>query len=257
MSAMPEVMAAADAMPAGPEVDGPARRHDRAGQRDHYGWQPGKRRGAGDAAAGDSRPVSCQVRPQQQRGASGDQRQLQHAAHEVQCAAGSGLCRSGPNGRPTVRDATYTAMTIAFPVMPSQSQTRDAPDQDRWPDHLGPGDDHEEDAIQGVFREMLKRHCEMNGRGAGGGKLPPGRSEGTAGQLLTRCGRSCPRAQKCSCRASSVDPNAPGLLLPVMQAVVCPKGAAPAASPCWLMFPAAARRIRAGAFRVMLQQLTY
>jgi hypothetical protein len=27
-------------------------------------------------------------------------------------------CKSGPNGRPTVRDATYTAITMAFPAMP-------------------------------------------------------------------------------------------------------------------------------------------
>src|SRR5690242_20739341 len=37
----------------------------------------------------------------------------------------SALCRSGPNGRPIVRDATYTAMTMAFPAIPSQSQSRD------------------------------------------------------------------------------------------------------------------------------------
>src|SRR5277367_1283888 len=37
----------------------------------------------------------------------------------------SGLCRSGPNGRPTVRDATYTAITMAIPAMPSHSQSRD------------------------------------------------------------------------------------------------------------------------------------
>src|SRR5215470_16815059 len=37
----------------------------------------------------------------------------------------SALCRSGPNGRPTVRDATYTATTTMFPAIPSQSQSRD------------------------------------------------------------------------------------------------------------------------------------
>src|ERR1700722_17169284 len=37
----------------------------------------------------------------------------------------SELCRSGPNGRPAVRDATYTAMTAAFPAMPSHSHSRD------------------------------------------------------------------------------------------------------------------------------------
>src|SRR5215469_2687882 len=38
---------------------------------------------------------------------------------------GSGWCRSGPNGRPTVRDATYTATIAAFPAMPSPSHHRD------------------------------------------------------------------------------------------------------------------------------------
>ena len=37
----------------------------------------------------------------------------------------SGLCRSGPNGRPTVRDSTYTTMMMAFPAMPSDSHSRD------------------------------------------------------------------------------------------------------------------------------------
>src|SRR5262249_9305478 len=38
---------------------------------------------------------------------------------------GSAWCKSGPNGRPTVRDATYTAITMAFPAMPSRSHSRD------------------------------------------------------------------------------------------------------------------------------------
>src|SRR5579859_4536364 len=37
----------------------------------------------------------------------------------------SAWCKSGPNGSPTVRDAAYTAMTMAFPAMPSHSQSRD------------------------------------------------------------------------------------------------------------------------------------
>src|SRR6266849_1267677 len=37
----------------------------------------------------------------------------------------SAWCKAGPNGRPTVRDATYTAITMAFPAMPSQSQSLD------------------------------------------------------------------------------------------------------------------------------------
>src|SRR5215469_14074209 len=37
----------------------------------------------------------------------------------------SALFRSGPNGRPTVRDSTYTMMMIALPAMPSDSQRRD------------------------------------------------------------------------------------------------------------------------------------
>ncbi len=37
----------------------------------------------------------------------------------------SGLLMSGPTGRPTVRDATYTAMMIALPSMPSHSTARD------------------------------------------------------------------------------------------------------------------------------------
>src|SRR5215469_7890499 len=39
--------------------------------------------------------------------------------------AGSAWCRSGPNGRPAVRDAAYTATTAAFPAMASSSQGRD------------------------------------------------------------------------------------------------------------------------------------
>src|SRR5215470_4601222 len=38
---------------------------------------------------------------------------------------GSAWCRSGPNGRPVLRDAAYTAITMAFPAMPSHSQGRD------------------------------------------------------------------------------------------------------------------------------------
>ena len=37
----------------------------------------------------------------------------------------SAWCKSGPNGRPTVRDATYTAITMAFPARPSHSHSRD------------------------------------------------------------------------------------------------------------------------------------
>ncbi len=37
----------------------------------------------------------------------------------------SAWCKSGPNGRPAVRDATYTAITMAFPAMPSHSHGRD------------------------------------------------------------------------------------------------------------------------------------
>ena len=37
----------------------------------------------------------------------------------------SGWCRSGPNGSPAVRDATYTARTMAFPPIPAHSHGRD------------------------------------------------------------------------------------------------------------------------------------
>ena len=37
---------------------------------------------------------------------------------------GSGLPTSGPTGSPVVRDATYTAMTRAFPAVPSHSHSR-------------------------------------------------------------------------------------------------------------------------------------
>src|SRR6185437_2109181 len=48
----------------------------------------------------------------------------------------SGLCRSGPNGRPTVRDATYAAMITALPAMPSQSQSRDDRHSKRTTGHI-------------------------------------------------------------------------------------------------------------------------
>src|SRR5258707_1017524 len=47
----------------------------------------------------------------------------------------SAWCKSGPNGSPTVRDATYTAMTMAFPAMPSPSHSRDGR-QSRTPGHI-------------------------------------------------------------------------------------------------------------------------
>ena len=47
----------------------------------------------------------------------------------------SAWCKSGPNGRPAVRDATYTAITMAFPAMPSHSHGRDGR-QSRTADHI-------------------------------------------------------------------------------------------------------------------------
>ena len=94
------------------------------------------------------------------------------------------LCRSGPNGRPTVRDSTYTTMMMAFPAMPSDShEPRRPPEQDRRPDQLRPGDHQEEDAVQGVFGEVLEHDREVDGRRADGQRRQ------AAEQIRPGCGR--------------------------------------------------------------------
>ena len=99
----------------------------------------------------------------------------------------SGLCTSGPNGRPTVRDATYTAITIAFPPMPSHSQSRDGR-QSKTAGHItgptrSPGRRHRTACIPKSVRTRPRNGWPRRRR-----RTPLGHPEGMAGQWLALCG---------------------------------------------------------------------
>lgn len=64
-----------------------------------------------------------------------------------------------------------------------QPEPRRPPEQDRRPDQLRPGDHQEEDAVQGVFGEVLEHDREVDGRRA------DGKRRQAAEQIRPGCGR--------------------------------------------------------------------
>src|SRR5215471_3118061 len=146
----------------------PARSHDGGRRRDHCDWNGEEHGSACDGTADRHRPVQ-QGRLPQQCGASGDQRQLQRAAHHVQCADRFRVIdvwteREADRARRNVYRDDNGVSRNAEP----QPRPRRPPDQNRGPYHLSPRDHQEEDAVEGVFREMFEHDSEMDGRRANG-----------------------------------------------------------------------------------------
>ncbi len=138
---------------------------------------------------------------------------------------GSGLCMSGPIGKPVVRDATYTARTRAFPAMPSDSHSRDGRHsttaaQINWAQEM-----MRKKTPHSVFCEMLEYDRKMDRRGAGGqrgqaaGEVGPGRSRSEQRIPVRPCHRGasscsvtrwlCPGSRSRHCADGSILVGAP------------------------------------------------
>ena len=136
-----------------------------------------------DRAAARHRPVR-QRRPPQQRSAADDQPELEDAAHHVQRADRFRAVqvraeRQADDARQRVHHDDDGVPRDAQ----RQPEPRRPPEQDRRPDQLRPGDHQEEDAVQGVFGEVLEHDREVDGRRADGERRQ------AAEQIRPGCGR--------------------------------------------------------------------